>query len=409
MIDRAALKSPLKNKFFQKIIESFFGKASFALFTMVFSLVATRLYGAETFGQYTYAFSIVTLLMIFAKAGFDNSLIYYIPKQGTKYISLSFLVNAIIALLLTIGAGFFIEDYFVKMMLPLIWLVSMEQVFFGIYRSTDRVKQYYLINGFLAILLRVILIIVFYFLFGKTFTSIALAIYVSFIFANLIYFYQNKHMFKKVVYDQKFLNYSYSLVLAAVMGVAMDKIDIIMLGSMKDMESVGIYQIDVQIANVILMILVIFDTVFAPQISKFYHEGKHEELRRLYKKSTRLLGLLALIALLIVIIFGKYILLMFGEEFVEGYLALILRSFGQFINVAVGSVWLMLAMTGRPKWHIYSNLIAFSVNICLNYLLIPKYGVNGAAFATMISMVLVNILGYILVRRVFKVKVYGII
>lgn len=403
------LKGTFKSDFIKKIIESFFGKASFALFTMVFSLITTRFYGAETFGQYTYAFSIVTLLMIFAKAGFDNSLIYYIPRHGNKHISISFTVNIIISILLIVGANFFINDSSVKIMLPLIWLVSMEQIFFGIYRSTDKIKQYYFINGFLAIVIRIVLIILFYFLFGGTFISMALAVYISFIFSNLLYFYQNKKMFQKVVYDKGYLRYSYSLVLAAVMGVAMDKIDIIMLGAMKDMKSVGIYQIDVQIANIILMILVIFDTVFAPQISKFYHSGKHEELRKLYEKSTRLLGLLALISIIIIVVFGKYILLLFGEEFVDGHLALILRSLGQFVNVAVGSVWLMLAMTGRPKWHIYSNLIAFTVNIGLNYLLIPKYGVNGAAFATMTSMILVNIIGYILVRKVFKVKVYRIV
>jgi O-antigen/teichoic acid export membrane protein len=399
----------INNEFIVKILESFFGKVSFVLFTMLFSFVCTRLYGAEIFGQYTYAFSIVTLLMIFAKAGFDNSLIYYIPKYKDKYISLSFFVNIIISIILVFVANFFINEWFVKLMLPLIWLVSMEQLFFSIYRANDNIKGYYFINGFLSMLIRILLVILFYFIFERNFISIALAIYISFLFSNLIYFYQNKKRFKKVVYDKGFIKYSFSLVLAAVMGVAMDRIDIVMLGTMTDMRSVGIYQISVQVANVIFMILVIFDTVFGPQISKLYHNGKYKELKRLYVQSTRLLGLLSFIIIIILSVFSKHILLLFGKEFVDGQMALILRGIGQFINVAVGSVWLMLAMTGNPKWHIYANFIAFTLNIILNYLLIPKYGVNGAAFATMTSMILVNIIGYILVCRVFKVRVYGIV
>ncbi|WP_044736779.1 flippase [Geobacillus kaustophilus] len=402
-------KKFINNEFIVKILESFFGKVSFVLFTMLFSFVCTRLYGAEIFGQYTYAFSIVTLLMIFAKAGFDNSLIYYIPKYKDKYISLSFFVNIIISIILVFVANFFINEWFVKLMLPLIWLVSMEQLFFSIYRANDNIKGYYFINGFLSMLIRILLVILFYFIFERNFISIALAIYISFLFSNLIYFYQNKKRFKKVVYDKGFIKYSFSLVLAAVMGVAMDRIDIVMLGTMTDMRSVGIYQISVQVANVIFMILVIFDTVFGPQISKLYHNGKYKELKRLYVQSTRLLGLLSFIIIIILSVFSKHILLLFGKEFVDGQMALILRGIGQFINVAVGSVWLMLAMTGNPKWHIYANFIAFTLNIILNYLLIPKYGVNGAAFATMTSMILVNIIGYILVCRVFKVRVYGIV
>jgi O-antigen/teichoic acid export membrane protein len=402
-------KKTLNNEFIVKILESFFGKVSFVFFTMLFSFVCTRLYGAEIFGQYTYAFSIVTLLMIIAKAGFDNSLVYYIPKYKDKYISFSFVVNFIISVILVLVANFFIDEWFVKLMLPLIWLVSMEQLFFGIYRANGNIKGFYFINGFLAGLFKILLIIIFYFVSERNFISIALAIYISFLFSNLIYFYQNKERFKKIIYDKGFLKYSFSLVLAAVMGVAMDKIDIIMLGTMKDMKSVGIYQIDVQVANIIFMILVIFDTVFGPQISKLYHSGKYKELQELYIKSTRILGLLSLISLIILIVFSKYILLLFGKEFVDGQMALILRGFGQFINVAVGSVWLMLAMTGNPKWHIYANFIAFTLNIILNYLLIPKYGVNGAAFATMTSMILVNVIGYILVCKVFKVRVYGIV
>ncbi|WP_211654850.1 flippase [Planococcus alpniumensis] len=392
--------------FRSKLIESFFGKASFVIFTMVFSLVCTRLYGAELFGQYTYAFSIVTLLMIFAKAGFDNSLVYYIPKTKQKFISLSFVLNASISLVLVIVSLFFITDDFVRIMLPLIWLVSMEQIFFGIYRASGNIKKYFFINGFVSVLVRIILIIFLYYIFGKSFIGIVIGVYVSFILSNVLYFVQNKTYFKKIEFDKKYLLYSASLVLAAVMGVAMDKIDIIMLGNMTNMKNVGIYQIAIQVANLLFMILVVFDTVFGPQISKLYHSKKIEELRILYIKSTRVLGLIALVFIVILTLTSTMVLQLFGQEFVEAKTALLLRSIGQFVNVAVGSVWLMLAMTGKPRFHIYANLFAFTLNISMNYILIPLYGVNGAAFATMTSMIVVNILGYIMVCNIFKLKVY---
>ncbi|OEF99781.1 hypothetical protein BHF71_00980 [Vulcanibacillus modesticaldus] len=399
----------INNHFIKKIIESFFGKVSYVLFTMIFSLVATRLYGVEAFGEYTYAFTLVSFIMIFAKAGLDNGLIYYIPKNGNKYVSLSFFINAILSLLLVVLTFYFITDSFVRLMLPLVWLLSMEQIYFGVYRATGKIKEYYFVNGFISILLRILLVIVFYFFIGKNAKSIALGVYFSFIFSIAIYFYQNKDRFNKIVYDKTFLRYSFPLVIAAIMGVMMDRIDIIMLGTMIDKKSVGIYQIAVQVANLTSVILVIFNTVFAPQISSLYHKGKLEELRKIYMQSTRILSLISLVALIFIVIFSKYILLVFGEDIVAGQFALVLRSIGQFINAAVGSVWLMLAMTGKPKLQMYGNFTASVINIVLNFLLIPRYGINGAAFASMIAIGFVNILGYLLVSREFKVKVYGVI
>jgi O-antigen/teichoic acid export membrane protein len=179
-----------------------------------------------------------------------------------------------------------------------------------------------------------------------------------------------------------------------------------MIGSMTNMQNVGVYQISAQISNLLFMILVIFDTVFGPQISKYYHANRLEELKKLYVQSTRLLAAGSFLLLFVMVVFSKYILLAFGKEFVEGQVSLILRGIGQFINVAVGSVWLMLAMTGKPKFQIYTNFLALILNIVLNLILIPKYGINGAAFASMVSIILVNVIGYVLVTKEFKVKVY---
>jgi O-antigen/teichoic acid export membrane protein len=397
----------LKNDFVSKILESFFGKASYLLFTMLFSFVCSRLYGAEIYGKFTYAFSLVTILMIFAKAGFDNSIIYYIPKYGNKQVSLSFVVNFLISVVLILGTSFFIKDTFVKLMLPLIWLFSMEQLFFGIYRATNRIKNFYFINGFISLLLRIILVLILYFFSeNNNVLNIAIAVYTSFIFSNILYFLQNKERFEKVIFDKEYLKYSFSLVLAAVMWVVIDKVDVIMIGSMTNMQNVGVYQISAQISNLLFMILVIFDTVFGPQISKYYHANRLEELKKLYVQSTRLLAAGSFLLLFVMVVFSKYILLAFGKEFVEGQVSLILRGIGQFINVAVGSVWLMLAMTGKPKFQIYTNFLALILNIVLNLILIPKYGINGAAFASMVSIILVNVIGYVLVTKEFKVKVY---
>ncbi|OMP66116.1 flippase [Domibacillus epiphyticus] len=395
-----------QSDFIKKFIDSLFGKAAYALSMMVFSLILTRLYGVELFGEYSYAFALVTFLMVFARAGLDNGLIYYMPRNGNTYVSFSFLVNTIVSFLIITISLVFIENQYLKWFMPLIWLFSMEHIFFGVYRHTGKFKEFYFINGFLSMLLRIIAAVVAYYLIGKNMFSILIALYSSFLFANMYYFYKNKNRFGKIIFDLEFVKYSYPLVFSSMLGIIMDRIDLIMIGHMMTKTDVGVYQIAVQVATLTSMILLIFNSVFAPKISNLYQADKLLEVKNLYIKSTRILGIISLLTVLILVIFSKYILFLFGAEFIAGHLSLSLRAIGQFIFTAVGSVWYMLSMTGETKLQLYGNLGACLLNVGLNFVLIPLYGINGAAFASMVSVAFINILGYILVCKKFKVKAY---
>lgn len=403
--------STMKNKIFEnefilKMLEAFFGRGSFVIFTLLFSFISTRLYGAEVFGKYTFAYTLVSIVMILAKAGLDHGLMYSIPKNKWAHVSFSFMMNMLISFLLIAIIWFLVDDIYIRFMLPLIWFISAEAIFFGIYRSLGKIKEFYFINGFLSMILRVASILALYYLLGKSEYSIAIGVYISFIFSNIIYLYKHRNKFGKIVFDKAFLTYSLTMVLSTVMATLINRSDIVMLGIMSNDTDVGVYQITVQISKVVSVLLMVFNTVFAPQISRLHHQGKREELKKLYIKATRLLALYSLIATFLLLTCSKIILYIFGTEFLQGQTALILRSVGQFLNISVGGVWLMLSMTGKPKFQMYANIFAFIINIVLNLVLIPVYGINGAAFASMISIILISIVGYYVVSKEFKVKVF---
>ncbi|WP_181347752.1 MATE family efflux transporter [Thalassobacillus sp. CUG 92003] len=395
-----------QSNFLQKLVESFFGRISYMIFSLLFSLICTRIYGVELFGVYTHAFTIVTILMIVARAGLDNGMMYSIPRNKYLHVSFSFVVNFILAVGLTIIGGFIYNDPYIWFVLPLIWLVSSEQLFFALYRTEGKIKEFYFINGFMAILLRVVFVILCYFLIGQNEYSIAIAVYLSFLFSNLIYILHQKGKFQKIHFDMGHLKYSFPLLFATLMATIINKVDILMLGSMATKQDVGVYQITFQISSTISIFLFVFNTVFAPKIADLYHNNKLEELRRIYVNSTRALAALAALYFATIVIFDDFILWVFGEEVVAGKTALLMRNVAQLINVAVGSVWLMLSMTGKPKFQMYANFCAVIMNIALNFVLIPEYGINGAAFASMVAILFTNIAGYIVVSTRFKVKVY---
>lgn len=397
-----------KNDFVNKLKDAFIGRGAFVLFTMLFSLVSTRLYGAEVFGEYMFAFTVAQVLMIFSKVGLDSGLMYYIPKVGNRYTSSSFLINLVFSVIIILVIGYFYKDPFIRIMLPLIWILSIEQIFFGIYRVKGKIKEFYLMNGIVSILIRIGFTVVLFIIWGQQTINLAIATYISVILAAVYYIYENKNDFKKLIFNIDIIKYSLPLVLASAMVVVIDKLDIIMIGIMLTNKDVGIYQISAQISSAMAMILIIFNTVFAPKIAELHHEGKVDDLKSLYIKSTRILALLSIISLLLMIIFSRFLLQLFGTEFLDAQTSLILRSIGQFINVAVGSVWLMLSMTGQPRYVLYGNVVACLLNIILNYLLIPKFGIDGAAFASLVAVGLSNIMGYYFVCKHIKAKAFGL-
>ena len=90
----------LMNNFSKKLIESFVGNISTFLLNMLFPYIVTHLYGSDILGQYTYAYYLVTMTIFFASLGLDMGLLYFIPREGNKYVTSSFVLNFISSFLI---------------------------------------------------------------------------------------------------------------------------------------------------------------------------------------------------------------------------------------------------------------------------------------------------------------------
>jgi O-antigen/teichoic acid export membrane protein len=90
------------------------------------------------------------------------------------------------------------------------------------------------------------------------------------------------------------------------------------------------------------------------------------------------------------VLFAKPLLGVFGHDFVSGATVTVVLAFGAMINSFTGPSAPMLIMTGRPGLVFANNAITVTINIGINLILIPLYGVKGAAVAWLISIALTN-------------------
>ncbi len=396
------------SKFKNKLLESLVGNLLMFALNLVLPMILSRIYGVEVYGSYVYGITIVSIALFLANLGMDMGLLYFIPKTGKKYVSATFIINIITSACTIILLLVVMPDK-IQAYLGLIWLLSAEQLFFSVYRARHHIREFFLIKSLIGIGGIMVISYVLYLVRGLEESNIIIATYLSALVCNIIYMMQSRDMFSKIEMHMEFISYSVTIILGGVLQLLINYIDIVMIEAMLTSKDVALYKVGTELAQIPSIFLRVVNTVFPPLISKLYHEGNTDEVRRLYEKLTRSLFVVSSIVIVFILIFWKPLLMLYGPEYVDAKMILIYRAIGQLVNASVGSVWYIVLMTGHPKIRFVSILISAVMNITLNYLLIPVLGLEGAAIASMCSTVFINILGFFVVKKILKSKVYYII
>ncbi|MEZ4600792.1 MAG: flippase [Syntrophotaleaceae bacterium] len=186
------------------------------------------------------------------------------------------------------------------------------------------------------------------------------------------------------------LSISAPMLMTASMNFIIGQVGVLVLGVYRPASEVGFYAIAVKLATLTSFVLQAINSMAAPKFSELFHTGKLDDLFYVAKKSTRLIFWTTTPILLFLVVFGRPILALFGEDFTVAYLPMLILVVGQFVNSVSGSTGYFMNMTGQQK--AFRNIIAISssINIFLTLFLIPKFGLLGAALAGTSSMALWN-------------------
>ena len=182
----------------------------------------------------------------------------------------------------------------------------------------------------------------------------------------------------------------------------------VVLGIYAASADVGIFNVASRTAALTGFVLVAVNSIAAPKFAAFFQAGDRVGLERMAQRSTWMMVAFAAPALLLFIAFPGWIMRVFGAEFASGAPVLTVLAVGQFINVATGSVQYLLMMTGNER--AVRNCVAVSAfaNVALNLLMVPMWGIMGAAIATAVSMATLNLLAWSLVRGKLGVDLIGL-
>jgi O-antigen/teichoic acid export membrane protein len=195
-------------------------------------------------------------------------------------------------------------------------------------------------------------------------------------------------VFPTPIYEPKtWIKAGLPMILVGSMHVVNSNADILLLGALAGTDQAGLYKAAARGAELLTYSLIIVSAPLGPVIARLHAAGQFNRLQSEIVRWARLAFVPTLLLAAALILYGDWFLGLFGPEFVTeaspGALAIL--ATGQLVHAGAGPVALLLIMTGHRNVTAAIMTIAALCNVFLNLLLIPTWGITGAAFATALT------------------------
>ncbi|WP_394354969.1 MATE family efflux transporter [Psychroserpens luteus] len=199
---------------------------------------------------------------------------------------------------------------------------------------------------------------------------------------------------------------SYPMAISALSYFLMQSVDILLLTKYSTFEQVAYYAVAVKLSTITSLALLSVNIIIAPKIAEIYANKDNNQLKTLLKNSNRLILILSFPVIVLLAFFSEWILSLFGDEYVVAQNALLILLLGQLFNSLCGPVGVYMNMTGKQNKLQRMLIFGLLLNVILNIIYIPKYGMIGAASSTAFSMILWKTIAAITTFKQDKVKTF---
>jgi len=211
----------------------------------------------------------------------------------------------------------------------------------------------------------------------------------------------------KTKFNYDLLNFSYPFMFVIILQTFMHWMDILMLGYFTNASNVGLYHPAARTAGLLQALLISFISIYAPMISQFHSEKNILKMNQTYKMVSRWLLVFSIPISIMFILFPENILSLFGKEYISSANVLIILTISTLLQAIFGAASPTLGMSGFTRLVLINTCVAFILNLGLNYTLIPLYGINGAAYATLITLTIVGFIRATQVRIFLKMNLFS--
>ncbi|MGX5085321.1 oligosaccharide flippase family protein [Enterobacter sp. UPMP2052] len=403
-----------KNKTFKDFLNYFLGDLFVKGFMFISLPLLSRIMSPEDYGRMSLINSAVMILYVFISLNLQNAVINAYMKNDVDFpVYLGTILWGLTAAQLILVA---ICIYFAAPLGVLLsiskfdvyWVVTICILLSYIYIYTSYLQGARLSSGFVKLNIvskvsEVLVIFVFaWFLtkdkylakvYAQLVVSIILLIYVVMQLKKIAIFKFNIRYFVSA------LAFSSPLIIHVLSNALLSQVDRLFIAKMLGEAQAGIYSFAYNIGMCVLVVVMAWNSSWQPKLYKLLDANDNEKIIKIINKSS----ILMLVISFLTILFSKYMveiladdryresitvvpIILIGNSFIHIYLSYVNFTFYKKKTVLVS----------------IGTLLAVTINISLNYLLIPKYGIHGAAWATVIAYLMLAFFHYLIATKILK-------
>ena len=391
--------------------------------------------GLQQWGKYAIAQTFSSISETFLSIGIPFVIIKFIPtfidnnqqkasRMANVFIKYALIVGGPYLMLIYFGSDY-INHFVYSDIDDLGWILFIMcihvpiSMLFGVvvslYRSILKIKEIVLYGTVITVSLRAILTFIIFQYTSDISHFILIEVFTQIIVLSILLYLFNKNEFslfvksdaKEVTSDTKMVDYGkkmfYNSVIAFISGQALSFIISIKL----PVEDVGAYNILLTLTGLTTFLLINLNKVFAPTISKLYHEDKISTLNELYKKTTFFINLFTVPLAVIIAIFADEILGLYTAEMLNYRKHLFFMLAGGMLSLAAGSSGTFMVMAGLEKQNLHIQIVRSILLVILSLTLIPIFGLFSVVILYVIFMLFVNLSQLIFISKHINISPFS--
>lgn len=391
----------------------FTGEVGVRVLKIILFIYAARTLGSSQWGTFSYAIALMAIFAIISDIGVNSVLIREKSKSDNypEFIATGVFIKitlSIIASLALLGYGLLSkESGAVRDLLPfmsiILFLDSIREFGFTLNRAFEKME----LEAFGKILTTIILTILGIFLLSKNGTALSLSyayiisstvgVVMGCFFLRKELKYITRNFNRKLI--RELLKEAWPLGLISIFGILLTNINTILLGWLKTIDMVGIYSVAQKPTQILYMMPGLIGIAVLPIFSRLAKSDK-DNFKKIVKESTTLMFVMACVATLIILIFGKFLILsLFGQTYIDASMPFKIMSLALITNAPSIIFSNALFAEGRQKVTSLAIGTGVVVNLVLSFILIPSFGVNGAALSATLAQMTSNVIIITYARR----------
>ncbi|MFR2352843.1 MAG: flippase [Bacteroides ovatus] len=394
---------------------------------LLVAILVARYLGPEQYGLMNYVISYVAIFNILSEFGMSNIEIRELaahPQNKEKILGTCFILRLISAsityLVIVITLIIFHTDWYTSVMILVYGLSLFPNVFLLIRNYfTSIVENEYIVKSeiirtFIGVLIKVILVLSHC---SLTWFIIATAFDFFLVASGYLFSYRKIIGSPFVwVFDKSLVTYilkeSFPLVLSGAAVVIYQRIDQVMIGNMIDQKSVAYFATAGKFTDLVLFLPTMLTQTVVPLLVAAKISSTNERYERLKRQFISIIVWISVFISFFLSIISYYLVAFtYGDQYLPAVPVLQILAFKTIGMALSSSSGQIIIMEHIQKWAVIRNVIACCVCVSLNYILIPKYGIIGSAWVTIITVFIASYFANIFIpsyHPIMKMQTYAI-